>query len=208
MAKQVIDNAVDNCTHGIEYPEEWELASMMESLSVIIPFEDVTFTPESQQSLTVDSLKALLYNKAVIMYEQKEQELGEQLREIERVMLLKVIDQKWMDHLDNMEQMRQGINLQAYGQRDPLVEYRFLSFDIFEEMIQNIQEETVKALFHVRLVVNREIKRERVAEPIATNHQDTSLGAIPTVKKEKVGRNDACPCGSGKKYKQCCGKNE
>jgi len=97
--------------------------------------------------------------------------------------------------------------LQAYGQRDPLVEYRFLSFDIFAEMIENIQEETVRALYHVRIVVNKEIKRERVAEPIATNHEDTSLGAKPIVKKEKIGRNDTCPCGSGKKYKVCCGKN-
>ncbi|MGL4344232.1 MAG: SEC-C metal-binding domain-containing protein, partial [Cellulosilyticaceae bacterium] len=93
-------------------------------------------------------------------------------------------------------------------QRDPLVEYRFLSYDIFEEMIQNIQEETTKALFHVRIAVNREIKRERVAQPIATNHQDTSMGPQPKVKQEKPNRNDACPCGSGKKYKQCCGKFE
>ena len=105
-----------------------------------------------------------------------------------------------------MDQMKQGINLQAYGQRDPLVEYRFLSFDIFEEMVNNIQEETVKALYHIRKVVNKEIKRERVAEPVAVNHTDESLGAKPIVKKEKIGRNDLCPCGSGKKYKDCCGK--
>jgi preprotein translocase subunit SecA len=207
MTKNVIDKAVDNCIAGVEYPEDWELASMMEHLSTIVPFKEVTFTKEDQQELSEESLKDMLYAKAVELYEAKEKEVGEQLREIERVMLLKVIDQKWMDHLDNMEQMRQGINLQAYGQRDPLVEYRFLSFDIFEEMVENIQQETVKALFHVRIVVNREIKRERVVEPTATNLQDTSLGAKPTVKKEKIGRNDACPCGSGKKYKQCCGQD-
>ena len=104
--------------------------------------------------------------------------------------------------------MKQGINLQAYGQRDPIVEYRFASYDIFEEMTDNIKEETVKALYHVRLVQNKEIKRERVAQPVAVNHQDTSLGAQPVQKKDKVGRNDLCPCGSGLKYKQCCGKNE
>ncbi len=208
MAKSVIDKVVDNCTNGIEYAEEWDIISMMEHLRTIIPIEDVKFTKEEQEALTVNSLKELLYEKAENLYKAREQEIGEQLREIERVILLKVIDQKWMDHLDNMEQMKQGINLQAYGQRDPLVEYRFLSFDIFEEMIENIQEETVKALYHVRIVVNKEIKRERVAEPIATNHSDESLGAKPTVKKGKVGRNDPCPCGSGKKYKQCCGKNE
>ncbi len=208
MAKSVIDKIVDNCTNGIDYAEEWDIISMMEHLRTIIPMEDVKFTKEEQEALTVDSLKELLYDKAENLYKAREQEIGEQLREIERVILLKVIDQKWMDHLDNMDQMKQGINLQAYGQRDPLVEYRFLSFDIFEEMIENIQEETVKALYHVRIVVNKEIKRERVAEPIATNHSDESLGAKPTVKKAKVGRNDPCPCGSGKKYKQCCGKNE
>ncbi|MGL6173919.1 MAG: preprotein translocase subunit SecA [Cellulosilyticaceae bacterium] len=207
MTKEVIGRAVDACVAGVEYPEDWELGSMLEHLETIIPFEGVTFTKEEQQALSVESLKELLYEKAVKLYEEKEEEVGEQLREIERVMLLKVIDQKWMDHLDNVEQMRQGINLQAYGQRDPLVEYRFLSFDMFEEMTENIQEETVKALYHVRLVVNKEIKRERVAQPIATNHQDTSLGAQPVTKKEKIGRNDLCPCGSGKKYKQCCGQD-
>ncbi len=207
MAKEVISKAVDNCTNGIEYAEEWDLASMMEHLRTIIPFEGVSFTKKDQEDLTVDGLKEMLCEKAEKLYEAKELEIGEQLREIERVLLLRVIDQKWMDHLDNMEQMKQGINLQAYGQRDPLVEYRFLSFDIFEEMIENIQEETVKALYHVRIVVNKEIKRERVAEPVATNHEDTSLGAKPIVRKEKVGRNDPCTCGSGKKYKVCCGKN-
>ncbi|MGL4346020.1 MAG: preprotein translocase subunit SecA, partial [Cellulosilyticaceae bacterium] len=161
MVKNVIDRTVDNAVAGIEYSEEWDLASMMEHLKVIIPYEDVEFAKEDQQDMSADSLKEMLYQKAVAMYEAKEEEVGEQLREIERVLMLKVIDQKWMDHLDNMEQMRQGINLQSYGQRDPLVEYRFLSYDIFEEMIQNIQEETTKALFHVRIAVNREIKRER-----------------------------------------------
>lgn len=208
MAKDVISAAVDNATNGIEYAEEWDLVSLLEYLRTIIPMKNVTFTKEEQEKLTVDELKDILYEEAEKLYEEKEKEIGEQLREIERVLLLKVIDQKWMDHLDTMEQMKQGINLRAYGQRDPLVEYRFLSFDIFEEMIQNIQEETVKALYHVRLVPNKEIKRERVAEPIATNHEDTSLGAKPIVKKEKVGRNDPCPCGSGKKYKACCGKNQ
>ena len=207
MAKEVASKAVDNCTNGITYAEEWDIVSMMEHLRSIIPFGEVIFTKEEQENLTVESLKELLSEKAEQLYEQKELEIGDQLREIERVLLLRVIDQKWMDHLDNMDQMKQGINLQAYGQRDPLVEYRFLSFDIFAEMIENIQEETVRALYHVRIVVNKEIKRERVAEPIATNHEDTSLGAKPIVKKEKIGRNDTCPCGSGKKYKVCCGKN-
>lgn len=208
MAKNVITKSVTNATNGIEYPEDWNLASMMDHLSTIVPFDEVEFTKEEQQNLTTDSLIDLLYSKAEALYEAKEAEIGEQLREIERVIMLKVIDQKWMDHLDNMDQMRQGINLQAYGQRDPLVEYRFLSFDIFEEMTEVIQEETVKALFHVRLQPHQEIKREAVIKVTGTNHKDDSLGAQPVVKKEKVGRNDLCPCGSGKKYKQCCGQNE
>lgn len=208
MVKNVITRAVENCVAGVEYPEDWELASMMEHLTTIIPFEEVTFTTEEQQNLTADSLIDMLYEKAMALYEAREAEIGEQFREIERVMLLKVIDQKWMDHLDNMDQMRQGINLQAYGQRDPLVEYRFLSFDIFEEMTENIQQETVKALYHVRMAPNKEIKRESVIKVTATNHKDESLGATPVVKKEKPNRNDECTCGSGKKYKQCCGKFE
>lgn len=206
MAKEVISTMVDNTTNGIEYAEEWNLGNMMEHLRSIIPIEDVSYTKEEQERLTVEKLKEDLNAAADKIYDEKEAEFGDELREIERVILLKVIDQKWMDHLDNMDQMKQGINLQAYGQRDPLVEYRFLSFDIFEEMVNNIQEETVKALYHIRKVVNKEIKRERVAEPVAVNHTDESLGAKPIVKKEKIGRNDLCPCGSGKKYKDCCGK--
>lgn len=208
MAKDVISKMVDNATNGIEYAEEWDLVALFEQLRAIIPIQNVSYTKEQQQELTIESLKERLYEEAEKLYIAKEEELGEQAREIERVILLKVIDQKWTDHLDNMDQMKQGINLQAYGQRDPLVEYRFLSYDIFEEMTDNIKSETVKALYHVRLVENREIKRERVAEPVAVNHQDTSLGAQPVQKKEKVGRNDLCPCGSGKKYKSCCGKFE
>ena len=207
MAKEVISQTVDNATNGIEYSEEWNLASMLEHLRSIIPFEDVSYTKEEQEKLTAEQLKEDLNAAADKIYDKKEEEFGDELREIERVILLKVIDQKWMDHLDNMDQMKQGINLQAYGQRDPLVEYRFLSFDIFEEMIQNIQEDTVKALYHVRKVPNKEMKRERVVKPITINHKDESLGAQPVTKKDKIGRNDACSCGSGKKYKDCCGKN-
>ncbi len=208
MAKDVISTVVDNATNGIEYAEEWNLAAMLEHLRSIMPIENMNFTKEEQEKLTVESLKQRLNEEAERLYSAKEEEVGDQLREIERVILLKVIDQKWMDHLDNMDQMKQGVNLQAYGQRDPIVEYRFQSFDIFEEMTENIKLETVRALYHVRIRENVEIKRERVAEPVAINHQDDSLGAKPVVKKEKVGRNDLCPCGSGKKYKSCCGKNE
>ncbi|OON98071.1 MAG: preprotein translocase subunit SecA [Epulopiscium sp. Nele67-Bin005] len=205
MAKEVINITVTNGLAGAEYPEDWELAKLMEHLSTIIPYEDVTFTEEEQKNLTEEKLKDLLYEKAIEIYTQKETDMGDKLREIERVILLKVIDQKWMDHLDNIEQMRQGVNLQAYGQRNPVVEYKFLSFEMFEEMIENIQQETIKALFHVK-PANQEMKREHVLQPTATNLTDTSLGAKPKVKTDKIGRNDDCTCGSGKKYKNCCGK--
>ncbi len=208
MAKDVISKIVDNAINGLGYAEEWDLPAMFEQLRAIIPILPLDISKEEQEELTPDALKEMLYIAAENLYEGKEAELGDQVREIERVLLLKVIDQKWTDHLDNMEQMKQGINLQAYGQRDPLVEYRFLSYDIFEEMTDNIKMDTVKAIYHVRIVENKEIKRERVAEPTAVNHQDTSLGAQPVQKKEKVGRNDLCPCGSGKKFKACCGKFE
>ena len=208
MAKDVVGKIVDNATNGMEYAEEWNIPAMMEQVHAIIPMEPLTYTKEQQEELTVEALKNQLNEVVENLYKAKEEELGDQIREIERVLLLKVIDQKWTDHLDNMEQMKQGINLQAYGQLDPLVEYRFLSYDIFEEMTDNIKMDTVKAIFHVRIVENKEIKRERVAEPTILNHQDTSLGAQPVQKKDKVGRNDPCPCGSGKKYKSCCGKFE
>ncbi len=208
MAKDVISMVVDNGIHGVDYSEEWNIHEICEAVRVYIPVEDVEYTKEQQEDLTAEDLKAKLYDQAVKIYEEKEKEIGDQIRELERVILLKVIDQKWTDHLDNMEQMKQGINLQAYGQRDPLVEYRFASYDIFEEMTDNIKMETVKALFHVHLVENKEIKRERVADVTATNHSDDSLGAQPVVKQEKAGRNDLCPCGSGKKYKNCCGRFE
>lgn len=207
MVKDVIALTVDNATHGLEHSEEWNLMAMFEQLRSIIPIEPLHFTKEEQQNLTTEVLKDRIYEEAEKLYIEKEEEVGEQMREIERVLLLKIIDQKWTDHLDNMEQMKQGINLHAYGQRDPLVEYRFLSYDIFEEMTDNIKLEMVKAIYHVRIVENKEIKREHVIKPIAVNHQDNSLGATPTHKQDKPNRNDLCPCGSGKKYKLCCGKS-
>lgn len=127
------------------------------------------------------------------------------MRELERVIMLKVIDSRWMDHIDDMDQMRQGISLQSYAQKDPLIEYKYASYDMFEEMSNSIQTDTVKTLYRVRVVT--EAKREEVAKPMFTN-KDDSVAAKPVQRKTaKVGRNDPCPCGSGKKYKNCCGKN-
>ena len=159
-------------------------------------------------------LKLLLANKKVTvselsekLYEAKEQEIGneENMRELERVIMLKVIDQKWMDHIDDMDQMRQGIGLHAIAQRDPLIEYKFLGYEMFDELSENIQNYTVRTLYRVRIITKVERKEEE--RPMFTN-KDDSLQAQPKVRKDaKVGRNDPCPCGSGKKYKQCCGKN-
>ena len=157
-------------------------------------------------NLKKNSLKQTLKEKAVKLYEAKEAEFpeSEAIRELERVILLKVIDRKWMDHIDDMDQLRQGISLQAYGQRDPLVEYKMSGYDMFDAMTANIQEDTVKLLLHVK--VEQKVEREQVAKVTGTN-KDDSLAKTPVKRAEvKVYPNDPCPCGSGKKYKFCCGK--
>ena len=147
-----------------------------------------------------------LVEKAVSLYEAKEKEFPdiEQFRKFERVILLKVIDRKWMDHLDDMDQLRQGIGLQAYGQRDPLVEYKMSGYDMFDALTENIRLDTVRLLLHVK--VQQNIEREQVAKVTGTNKDDTAVKAPVKRANEKVYPNDMCPCGSGKKYKYCCGK--
>ena len=143
--------------------------------------------------------------RAASKYEEKEAEFEEeQIREIERVILLKVIDRKWMDHIDDMDQLRQGIGLQSYGQKNPLVEYKMLGYEMFGEMTEAIAADTVRMLMHVRL--EQKVEREQVAKVTGTN-KDESLAKAPKKREEKkVYPNDPCPCGSGKKYKQCCGR--
>ena len=128
----------------------------------------------------------------------------EQFREVERVILLKVIDRKWMDHIDDMDQLRQGIGLQAYGQRDPVVEYKFAGFDMFDAMIDSIAEETIKVLTHIK--IEQKVEREQVAKATGTNKDDSAVNTPKKRKTKKIQPNDPCPCGSGKKYKQCCGR--
>ena len=149
----------------------------------------------------------MLKEEAVKLYESKETEFPEpeSIREIERVILLKVIDRKWMDHIDDMDQLRQGVGLQAYGQRNPLVEYKLNGYEMFDSMIENIREDTVRLLFNVR--IEQKVEREQVAEVTGTN-KDNSGPKMPAKREEaKVYPNDPCPCGSGKKYKQCCGRS-
>lgn len=208
MVKSVIEHTVDSYTVGIEHSDEWDLDGMMENLYATIPLEGITFPKEGRDDLTTEEIAETLYEASVKLYNERELELGTQVREIERVIVLKIIDQKWMDHIDNMEQMRQGIGLRAYGQRDPLVEYKFTGFEMFEEMSYAIRQDVTKAMYHVRIAVDQEIKREHVVKPTSTSHQDESLEKQPVRRKEeKVGRNQPCICGSGKKYKHCCGSN-
>ncbi|MBR2452989.1 MAG: SEC-C domain-containing protein, partial [Clostridia bacterium] len=153
--------------------------------------------------MTTESFAQIMMEKVLKKYAEKEEMFGDRIREIERIILLRTVDAKWMDHIDAMEQLRQGINLRAYAQRDPIIEYKFEAMDMFEEMIAVIKEETVRQLFHI--VLESKIERTQVAKPMAANHGgDGTVEKKPVVKSEKVGRNDPCPCGSGKKYKHCC----
>ena len=204
MITDRVESCVDTCISSDLPKEEWDLNELNQLLTSIIPLEPVTM--EDLDSIKNNKeLKHTLKERAVKLYEAKETEFPEpeQFRELERVVLLKVIDRKWMDHIDDMEQLRQGIGLQAYGQRDPLVEYKMAGFDMFDDMIANIQEDTVRLLYHVK--IEQKVEREQVAKVTGTNKDDSAN----TPKKRvaaKVYPNDPCPCGSGKKYKQCCGR--
>ena len=153
-------------------------------------------------------MKHMLKERAVKAYEAKEAEFAEaeQIREIERVVLLKVIDARWMDHIDDMDQLRQGIGLQAYGQRDPLVEYKMTGYNMFGEMTNMIAETTIRTLFNIR--VEQKVEREEVAKVTGTNKDESAVRAPKKREEKKIYPNDPCPCGSGKKYKQCCGRKQ
>ena len=205
MLTDTVENVVDSLIGDDQDKSEWDLLGLNESLLRTIPLQ--TITPERiADKKNKAELKHMLKEEAVKLYELKEAEFPnpEMLRELERVFLLKVIDRKWMDHIDDMEQLRQGIGLQAFAQRDPLVEYKLSGYEMFSAMTASIQEETVRILLHVR--VEEKAEREQVAKVTGTN-KDTSLAAAPKKRETaKVYPNDPCPCGSGKKYKQCCGR--
>ncbi len=205
MIQDQVEKAVDTCISNEIPREEWDLNELNELILPIIPLEPITEESISDVK-NMKELKQHLKEKAVLLYEAKETEFPEieQFRELERVVLLKVIDRKWMDHIDDMDQLRQGIGLQAYGQRDPLVEYKMAGFDMFDEMISAIQEDTIRLLYHVQ--VEQKVEREQVAKVTGTNKDDTAQNAPKKREHAKVYPNDPCPCGSGKKYKQCCGR--
>ena len=204
MITDITENAVDISINDDADVSEWDFGELNTLLIPTIPLQPVT--ADRVQNPKKNSLKQQLKEEAVKLYESKEVEFPEPeaIRELERVILLKVIDRKWMDHIDDMEQLRQGIGLQAYGQRDPLVEYKMSGYNMFDEMTQNIKEETVRLLFHVK--VEQKVEREQVAKVTGTNKDDSVAKAPVKRDNAKVYPNDPCPCGSGKKYKQCCGR--
>ena len=203
MITDTVENTVDMCISDEVDSDEWDLIELNTILQPIIPVK--TITKEDVEGIRKNQLKQNLKEEAIKLYEVKEAEFAEpeQIRELERVVLLKVIDRKWMDHIDDMEQLRQGIGLQAYGQRDPKVEYKMSAFEMFDEMIAGIQQDTVRLLYHVR--IEQKVEREQVAEVTGTNKDEEVKGPGRRA-QQKVYPNDPCPCGSGKKYKQCCGR--
>ena len=205
MITDIVDNSVDMCFGENPNKEDWDANELNSVLLPTIPLEPVT--QETLEKIgSKNELKQQLKEQAVKLYEAKEAEFPEkeQLRELERVILLKVIDRKWMDHIDDMDQLRQGIGLQAYGQRDPLVEYKMSAYEMFDAMSAGIQEDTVRLLFHVK--VEQKVEREEVAKVTGTNKDESGPRAPKKRAADKVYPNDPCPCGSGKKYKQCCGR--
>jgi len=205
MISDVVEKTVSRAIGDDQDPEEWNMAELNELMLPIFPMQEIVLTDEEKKHMKKKELIQKLKEKAVKLYEEKESEFPdpEQIREVERVLLLKVIDHKWMDHIDDMDQLRQGIGLQAYGQRDPAIEYKFMGYEMFEEMTESITEETVKALMHVRIEQN--IEREQVAKVTGTNKEESVKGPVRRTEK-KIQPNDPCPCGSGRKYKFCCGK--
>ena len=204
MITDIVDNTVDMCISDDQDTSEWNLQELNGLLIPIIPLPKI----EISQKMKKNELKQMLKEQAVKLYEMKEAEFPEpeQIRELERVILLKVIDRKWMDHIDDMDQLRQGIGLQAYGLKDPLVEYKMSAYEMFDAMSAAIQEDTLKLLYHVSM--EQKVEREEVAKVTGTNKDDSVQNAPQKREEKKIYPNDPCPCGSGKKYKQCCGRKK
>ena len=202
-----VDNYVSENIGSGDTAKEWDLAGLNDTLMSIIPLKKLRLTEEEYESMTGDELNQRLKEEAIRLYEQKEAEFPnpEQMREAERVILLKVMDQKWMSHIDDMDILRDGIGLQAYGQKDPLVEYKIAAYEMFQDMMRSIQEETVRVLYQIKL--EQKVEREQVAKPLATNRDESAVRSPKQREGRKIYPNDPCPCGSGKKYKQCHGAN-
>ena len=209
MITDVVEHVVDAIINADAPAEEWDIHELNKVIHPIIPMKKVVLTEDQLKHMKKDELLQQLKEEAVKIYEAKEAEFPDpdRIREVERIILLRVIDHKWMDHIDDMDQLRQGIGLQAFGQRDPVVEYKFAGFDMFNEMIDAISEDTVKALMHIQVEQNEQnVQREQVAKVTGTNKDETVAAAPKKREGRKIQPNDPCPCGSGKKYKMCCGK--
>ena len=207
MITEYVENITDRFASPEADAEDWDVKGLDVNLHNVIPQMELPNAAEYRK-MRQKEFKHLLKERAVKAYEAKEAEFpeAEQIREIERVVLLKVIDARWMDHIDDMDQLRQGIGLQAYGQRDPLVEYKMTGYNMFGEMTNMIAETTIRTLFNIR--VEQKVEREEVAKVTGTNKDDTSVRAPKKREEKKIYPNDPCPCGSGKKYKQCCGRKK
>ena len=206
MISDTVDRIVNDCIGDDQLPEDWDLNELNETLIPIIPLEPISFTEEEFKHISKKQMLQDLKEKAAKLYEEKENEFPEpeQIREVERVILLKVIDRKWMDHIDDMDQLEQGIHLQSFGQRNPVVEYKFQGYEMFNEMTDHITEDTVRALMHIK--VEQKVEREEVAKVTGTNRDESSANTPVRRTGKKIQPNDPCPCGSGKKYKMCCGR--
>jgi preprotein translocase subunit SecA len=207
MIKAVMGRAVDLYTGGSDIPSDWDFAGINDHLMLIFHRPVLRPTGDDLDRMTRDSLKEDLFEEAVKLYDKREAEFTpERTRQLERVIMMRVIDSKWMDHIDDMDRMRQGITLRAYAQRDPLVEYKFMGYEMFEEMSNNIQLDTVRGLYNVSIVTEQQPKMEQAVkkEEMFTNTDDSSVKKPKQRATAKIGRNDPCPCGSGKKYKNCC----
>ncbi|ADQ45427.1 preprotein translocase, SecA subunit [Caldicellulosiruptor kronotskyensis 2002] len=201
MIDELVDYKIKIYTGESPHPEDWDIKGLLQDLKFI--FLDSELSEQDAKNMTKQELKEKLISIAKEKYEKKEQEIGELMRELERVVLLRVVDMHWMEHIDAVEQLREGISLRAIGQKDPIVEFRFEAFEMFDEMIKRIQEDTIKIILHAN--VENMPQRERVAKEMYENAPSDTPVRKPVVKTQKVGRNDPCPCGSGKKYKKCCG---
>ena len=202
MIDTIIDGTLDiYCNQGV-HSEDWDINGMLDyARELFLPHHQLT--PEDFVDLGREAVRDLLHEKSEETYNMREQELGEEtIRHIEKVILLRIVDEKWMDHLDAMDQLRQGIGLRAYGQKDPLVEYKFEGYEMFQNMINGIQEDVVRYIFRVNVVKEPVHQHQNIVE----NRYSEDTPKQPKKVENRIGRNDPCPCGSGKKYKKCCGK--
>ena len=210
MVKAIMERTVDRFTGESEIAEDWDLQGINETLMILFHKPVINYTREQMDEVTKDSIKQDLYEKAIAIYDRKEAEVTpERMRELERILMMQSVDRRWMDHIDEMDQMRQGISLRSFAQRDPLVEYKFLSFDMFENMSNGIQWDTVRGLFNVKIAEERQPQMQQIVkkEDMSTNSSETAAAKKPARRvEEKVGPNSPCTCGSGNKYKRCCGK--